>query len=289
MIINKNTKSSLWLDLELRKDIDDFITLVFAIENEFNVTEISIHNPSTLEIILLNSILFKFKKNIPIIVSGSITEYSDNDDIHDSLKSYLNYSISSNFTYFKDYKITDDFNNKIFFCGGSLYTLASLLKLYPHFFINAYVQGGYAGSSIVGEENTLKKFRKRESVPTWNLNLDLESTDFVLSSNNVNCHFVSKNVCHSSFVSVSDLSEANSFFNNVLINYFEKNKFNDKCMHDLVAFFSIFNSDIIKFKNVTLERSNDSIPKWKSLNSNNKNFAISYYIDLKMFKNFVKF
>ena len=51
-------------------------------------------------------------------------------------------------------------------------------------------KGGYAGSSIVGRKNTLKSLEKRESVPTWNLNLDLESTDFVLSSNNVNCHFV---------------------------------------------------------------------------------------------------
>ena len=32
MIINKNTKSSLWLDLELRKDIDDFITLVLQLK-----------------------------------------------------------------------------------------------------------------------------------------------------------------------------------------------------------------------------------------------------------------
>ena len=75
----------IWLDLELRKDIDDYMTLIYALDKDVNIQEISIHNPSMKELKLLKNTLNLYKKNIPIIVSGDITEYPEDEDIHSSL------------------------------------------------------------------------------------------------------------------------------------------------------------------------------------------------------------
>jgi hypothetical protein len=43
-LINKNKETPVWLDLELRKDIDDYMTLIYALQNDFNIKEVSINN-----------------------------------------------------------------------------------------------------------------------------------------------------------------------------------------------------------------------------------------------------
>lgn len=294
----KNKYKHIWLDLELRKDIDDFLTLIFALENKLNISEISIHNPSVFELSLLQSTLNDFNFDIPIIVSGNYSTYDRSEDIHHSLinripkvenSSLINFS-------FKCYELnsylkTATFENKIVFCGGSLFTLSEILKSNTDSVIDAYIQGGYASASIVGSENVLKKFKKREKVPTWNLNLDLVASDYVMNCNNVNCHFISKNVCHDSFVGLDDLNNYDCVFNNVFREYLKDSKYKNKCLHDLLAFFSIFNDDIVKFTNVDLFRTEDNIPKWFSIKNPNSNKKISICFDkdlfLKVIKNFI--
>jgi len=49
--MKKINKKLLWLDLELRKDIDDYIALLSAINHSYSrIKYISIHNPSQLEL-----------------------------------------------------------------------------------------------------------------------------------------------------------------------------------------------------------------------------------------------
>ena len=56
-LVNINNKKDIWLDLELRKDIDDYISLIFALENNLNIKEVSINNPSKNELCLLKDTL----------------------------------------------------------------------------------------------------------------------------------------------------------------------------------------------------------------------------------------
>lgn len=265
----------LWLDLELRKDIDDYATLIYAIEKKYPIKHISINNPSINEIKLLNFTIEKFNLNLTPIISGHITEYNLEEDIHESL-----------FLLIEDYNNTDfihiDLLKKTLihdytvFCGGSLTTLSILYTTFDYKPFNAYIQGGFASYHIVEKEFLLKKFKKREKVPSWNLNLDIKATEIMLNSD-MDIHFISKNICHNSFVSVNDLSDSNSFFNTVLKNYFLVNKYDSKCMHDLLAFLSI-DSDIVTFKPVNLFFTDDDIAKfWSVINVNSKHcISVSY-------------
>lgn len=60
-----------------------------------------------------------------------------------------------------------------------------------------FIQGGFAGDSVVPPEHRMEKFLGRESFPTYNLNGDVPSAKLVLSSPQVTKrHLISKNVCH---------------------------------------------------------------------------------------------
>tara|TARA_B100000073_G_C23715865_1_gene565902 strand:+ start:752 stop:1648 length:897 start_codon:yes stop_codon:yes gene_type:complete len=279
----------IWLDLELRKDIDDYMTLIYALDKDVNIQEISIHNPSMKELKLLKNTLNLYKKNIPIIVSGDITEYPEDEDIHSSLLEKAQLDNENFYCYLNDYfDYKKDIGERTFFCGGSLYTLSQCLNNYNPENFKPYIQGGFAGKDVVGIENTLKKFKKRNEVPTWNLNLDIKSTDDVLSKN-VDIHLISKNICHASFVGLEDLNNKNSYFNNTLKNYFNGSE-RKKCMHDLLAFMTIFDekNELVQFKKVDLTHSDHEIPKWKSVINENSNKQISSSFDYSLFLKLIK-
>jgi len=292
----------LWLDLELRKDIDDYATLVFALETKRDIAFLSVNDPSLEEIRLFNYTIEKFGLDLTLIISGEIKEYEGDENIHSSLMELIdgyekadyihiddlsdralsNYAKFDKVTgYLKVYPIT-------VFCGGSLTTLSILIERFDNEFLKACIQGGFASYEIVEKEFLLKKFKKRKKVPTWNLNLDIEATRKVLNSS-LNISFVSKNICHDSWVSFNDLNDGNSFFNIILKRYFETNSYNSdkKCMHDLLAFLSI-ESDIVGFKKVNLLFTEDERPKfWSELN-NDSTFSISVSFEKKSFIDKIK-
>lgn len=281
-MLNKNTTAPLWLDLELREDIDDYVTLIFALENKLNVTVVSIHNPSLNELSLLNFTLALFDCPATVVLSGEITIYDDRD-IHPSLFERCKDYTKTAHTPLAEYLLAPLCDDIIFFGGGSLYTLATLLKANPESHINAYIQGGYAGEAIVGPENVLKKFKGRDKVPTWNLNLDLKSSDYVMAATNVTCHFISKNVCHDSWVHMNEVNGNDNELNKTLKAYFATNKWPNKCMHDLVAFLTIFNDDLVQFLPVSLTRTTDKRAKWYSLHDEHSNKVISTSLDSDLF------
>jgi hypothetical protein len=282
---NDKTRSpAIWLDLELREDIDDYLTLVYALEQGVDVRCVSIHNPSVNELKLLELTLNMFGSNADKVISGEITKYPDAKDVHVSLLESIKNIVPTNVIPLTEY--LDGYNKPTssFFCGGSLYTLSKALAFVPDRHWEAYIQGGYAGPSIVGEENTLKKFRKREAVPTWNLNLDLSSTDYVMNAANLTATFISKNICHDSWVHKNDINDNDCVFNRVLSSYFKNNKWPDKCMHDLLAFLTILDSDLVDFVPVTLSHGNEERPKWRSLKDLSSNKRISVSFDKVKFK-----
>lgn len=277
---------NLWLDLELREDIDDYVTLLYSLEN-YNVSVISIHNPSNKELALLKNTLSDYNKTVPIIITGDVVEqYPDGKDINpyfldNKLLKNINYDFVFNFDEFiENYNI----NGVTVFCGGSLKTLSLLTERFDVSTFKAFVQGGFASYEIVAADKVLKKFKKRKAVPTWNLNLDLEATNVVLNSG-LKVNFVSKNICHSAFVSLDDVKGSNNSVCAFLTDYFNANtRFKDKCLHDVLALLSIDN-DIVEFKPVTLFHTDDERPKWWSELNNSSDHKISVDYDYELFLN----
>ncbi len=277
----------LWMDLELREDIDDYLTLIYAIEKRYDIPYISINNPSLNEIKLVNYTIKKFALDTEFFISGQITDYGNGKDIHPSLMELI--SDTENITHqhisFLDYNTC--LNGFTVFNGGSLTTLSILIKKFGVEAFNATIQGGFASYEIVESEHLLKKFKKREKVPTWNLNLDLKATDYVLESG-IQATFVSKNICHNSFISLDDINNHNTFFYEVAEAYFKDNKYPSKCMHDLLAFLTIAN-DFVGFKPVSILRTDDERPKFWSIERDESNIKISVSCDFDGFKSLVSY
>lgn len=271
-----NKTKPLWLDLELREDVDDFFTLIYALENAFPVHVLSIHNPSINELKLIRYVLSMFSVDIPVVVTGAITEYEKKKDLSDFTLNLAKDFEPVHYTLLPDFLFTFATKEIDFtvFCGGSLTTLAYLVENIDNSTFDAYIQGGFASYEFVGTENTLKKFKKRKSVPSWNMNLDFDATKIVLASS-ITKHFISKNICHDSFVHKDHVNGVPTLFGELLFDFLDNNFKPDKCMHDLLAFFSVFD-ELITFAPVDLcfDDSDERI-KWFSIINEGANTYIS--------------
>jgi len=84
----------------------------------------------------------------------------------------------------------------IVFCGGAFTKVKEFVTYNKLRLLVA--NGGYVGSNIIPITKQLKKFRGKDKVSTFNLNLDINSAIKVLDSPNIHeIMLVSKNVCHS--------------------------------------------------------------------------------------------
>ena len=82
---------------------------------------------------------------------------------------------------------------EIVFVGGALTTISSYII--NHKIKYLVMNGGFVGNNIVKEP--LKKFKDKTECRTFNFNCDVQSTDKVLKSKNIeNIILVGKNVCH---------------------------------------------------------------------------------------------
>lgn len=276
---------NIWLDLELRADIDDFIAWLYCIESNKDISEISINNPTINELKLVKFIKNKFNLITPFIISGAI-DLNPKADIHQSLLKYIEYiSIcEKDYVFIEQYLKENNVSDRIVFCGGSYTNLDLIMNKYN--IKAAYIQGGYAGPSIVGKENTLAKFEGREKVPSWNPNLDLAATDSIIQDMNTDMYFISKNVCHNSYLAYTDIKDTESFLYEILLNYYGNSTSFYKCMHDLVAVATIFSKEFIVFKKIDLLRTYEKRPCWYSVINEQSNKQISVSLDMP---NFIKF
>lgn len=85
---------------------------------------------------------------------------------------------------------------KVVFIGGALTAVAKFVK--KNKLETLIMNGGFVGSNIVPIDKQLAKFKNQKYVRTFNFNIDINSTDTVLKSENIhNIILIGKNVCHS--------------------------------------------------------------------------------------------
>jgi hypothetical protein len=280
----------IWLDLELKADIDDLITLIYALENDKDkVSEVSIHNPTLNELKLMKYYLNKYQKDLKILYTGRILEGLKHSDINKSLLKYVeNIEINEgDIQKVEDYLLENKDLKRVVF-GGGAYTSIELITR-ENKDISCYLQGGYAGEKVVGSENVLEKFKGRDKVPSFNPNLDYFATTELLKRKYLKLFFISKNVCHNSFLNAEDFISGE--IKQVLKDYFKDSKYDKKCMHDLVAYMSIFRKEIIVFKNVELKSDYNEDRKkilWWSEEFNTSNVAISISLNMDKVKEILK-
>lgn len=87
----------------------------------------------------------------------------------------------------------------ILFVGGSLTKVrAFLMENRENRITQLVMNGGFVGSNVVASDQQLKKFKGELFARTYNFNLDVASTEFVLASEQVEqIYLIGKNVCHS--------------------------------------------------------------------------------------------
>lgn len=282
---------NLWMDLELRNDIDDFIVLMYVIENKnrlnINLTDVSIHNPTENELLLLLSLKNLHKLNYNIIYNGKI-EVKNDEDINSVCNKYIDKKLIfneciKNCINFENYNV-DSFKNKIFFGGGSLNTFSKIIDYVTN--ENFFIQGGFVGKNIIPKEKSLKKFATREWCPSWNLNLDENATKKIISNKNNNFSFISKNICHDSIIELNDLKNTKKNYVNDILKEYLSEHHDKKAMHDVLAFFAIIDTKIIKFKSGYIEYK-EEFGKYTQYRSvlGDSNIKLSISFDKELFKN----
>lgn len=112
------------------------------------------------------------------------------------------------------------------FVGGALTELARYLI--NHKIECLVMNGGFVGSNIV--KNPLDKFKDKQVIRTFNFNCDVNATDSVLKSKNIeNVILVGKNVCHSEKNTLDGIWKSEK---NILEKYHSKP---GKRQHDMLA------------------------------------------------------
>lgn len=92
-------------------------------------------------------------------------------------------------------KIESNFpkDTKYVFCGGRLTLLNKFVKTNKIDFL--CMNGGFVGCNLV--KKPLKKFQNKETIRTFNFNMDVDATNEILKSSNIKeILLVGKNVCH---------------------------------------------------------------------------------------------
>ena len=172
------------------------------------------------------------------------------------------------------------YGTKVMFCGGALTKIAEYLKN-GNYLDSLIMNGGFAGSNIVPIEEQLPKFKNKKEVRTYNFNLDIEATEYVLSSKNVNSiYLISKNVCHSKKNTLEGIF--NFGFDWITKNY---KIHKDKRLHDLLMVIEGINlltntNNMLKYKKVIpyvikSDGVNNNMAKWGSIPAKNSNIFIS--------------
>lgn len=290
-----------WLDLELRKDPDDLVTLLYALESKHRIDVISIDSPSTLELSLLNKLKNHYNASFDVVITGEHTIYDSNLDVDPLIVDFFNLSTDDTLPFsfpIRDYIFISELHTPSddcyieFFGGGSLLTLSILLDKAPNKVIRAVVQGGFAGREFAGDENTLKKFknRKGDAVPSWNMNLNLKASQKVVSALDVNVSFVSKNICHDSWVYFSDVTELTqkNLFVKFLKTFLSNIPNRKKCMHDLLAYMTLDSPSLVLSKPVELKHDDSDNVKWRSVESKATKHQISISFNKEHYISLIK-
>lgn len=128
---------------------------------------------------------------------------------------------------------------------------------------SVYIQGGFAGDSVVPPEHRLYKFNGRETCPTYNLGGDVPSAQKVISSHKIGSrYFISKNVCHGVIYhelrhALMKQSKSKSVGFKLMLDgmeFYLKSHPKGKAFHDPLAACVAIDKDICQFREVEMYR-----------------------------------
>jgi len=236
------------LDLEISGDIDDAVVLLYSLSNKLNIHAITLLNPTPNELSFVKNILDKYSYQKGLFVHYDKSIKNSNS----TLKIISDYKYHGNRTH-ESLDLIKDSKDYIVL-GGGAYTIPKIL--HEKGFNKFVLQGGFAGSKIV--KKPLRKFIDKEYCSSWNPNLDITATKYMLK----NCKdlvFISKDICHDSLIDINDLtlnSDTNAFIKKYLNGSNKK-----KAMHDLVALFYILDNNLCETLKVEMKEKNG---KWTS-------------------------
>ncbi len=177
----------------------------------------------------------------------------------------------------------------IIITGASLGNISSLLNT-GVIVRSMFIQGGFAGDSVVPPEYRLEKFKGKETCPTFNLNGDVPAAKDVLSNQRVlERHLISKNVCHGVVYDskmherMMDVWEINPGFEMMregMAKYLLKHP-NGKAFHDPLAACTAIDPGICEFREVEIYREKG---EWGSKLASGTNNFISIHYDRDRFE-----
>lgn len=181
------------------------------------------------------------------------------------------------------------YSNLTILCGGPLKNIGALIREFDPIIPRIVVQGGFAGSNIVPEELILEKFKGKQYCPTFNLNGDPKSAQFLLSNPKAESRiFVSKNVCHGVIYNQKFHQEmkqyvgCNSGFDLMFAGmekYLQDHE--QKAFHDPLAACVAIDQTVCPLVSVNLHRRNG---EWGSVVNEFPNALISISVDFDKFK-----
>jgi inosine-uridine nucleoside N-ribohydrolase len=173
--------------------------------------------------------------------------------------------------------------------GASLGNISALLGT-GAIIRSIFIQGGFAGDSVVPEEYRLEKFKGKETCATFNLNGDVPAAKDVLSNPRVlERHLISKNVCHGvvydsvmhdRMMDVEDPNPGFALMREGMIKYLEKHP-TGKAFHDPLAACTAIDPTICGFIEVDVYRERG---EWGSRLASGTNTFISIKYDRNRFE-----
>lgn len=165
--------------------------------------------------------------------------------------------------------------------GASLGNVSAMLDESAWDLSDIFIQGGFAGDSVVPSELRLAKFNGRETCPTFNLNGDVPAAKNVLSHPRVKRrHLISKNVCHGvvydkamhqRMLSIESVTRGFSLMRDGMGIYLQKHP-DGKAFHDPLAACVAIDQSVCDFREVEVYREKG---EWGSRLSSGMNTFIS--------------
>ncbi len=165
--------------------------------------------------------------------------------------------------------------------GASLGNVSAMLDNSVWDLPDIFIQGGFAGDSVVPPELRLSKFNGRETCPTYNLNGDVPAAKNVLAHARVKRrHLISKNVCHGviydkpmhgRMLDVKEPTRGFAFMRDGMEVYLKKHP-DGKAFHDPLAACSAIDPGVCTFREVEMYREKG---EWGSKLSKGTNTFIS--------------
>lgn len=174
--------------------------------------------------------------------------------------------------------------------GAALSCVASYLEKYATSISELVIQGGFAGDSVVPEDQRLEKFVGRETCPTFNLNADVPAAKTIIATPLIKLkRFVSKNVCHGVIYDNEMHERIKPFKNNNIglnllvagMEFYLDKKSHGKAFHDPLAACVAINPAICEFKEVEMYREKG---EWGAKLSPGSNTLISVGINRDAFE-----